>query len=59
MRSTRRLALRGSAAPVILPEKSIFNLRVDAMEPLLGPLGSVLISSDLRFQLRNPVFGCP
>ena len=29
------------------------------MEPLLGALGPVLISSDLCFQLRNPIFGRP
>ena len=45
-------------AVVTLSEKSIFNLRVNAMEPLLGTLGSFLISGNLRFQLRNPIFGC-
>jgi len=48
-----------AAAPVILPQKSLFNLSVDAMEPLLGPVGSFLISSDLCFQLRNPIFRRP
>jgi hypothetical protein len=47
-----------AAAPVVLPQKSIFNLRVYAMEPLLRTLGSFLISGNLRFQLRNPIFGC-
>src|SRR5262245_16095025 len=28
------------------------------MEPLLGPVSPFLISSDLRLQLRNPIFGC-
>jgi hypothetical protein len=46
-----------SAAAVALLKKSIFNLSVDAMEPLLGSLGSFLISSDLRFQPRDPIFG--
>jgi hypothetical protein len=46
-----------SAAAIALLKKSIFNLSVDAMEPSLSPLGSFLISSDLRFQLRNPIFG--
>ena len=26
------------------------------MEPLLSPLGALLMSGDLRFQLRNPIF---
>ena len=32
-------------------------VRVDAMEPLLGPLSSLLINGNLCFQLRNPTFG--
>jgi hypothetical protein len=43
---------------ITLSEKSVLNLRVNAMEPLLGTLGSFLISGNLRFQLRNPIFGC-
>jgi hypothetical protein len=46
-----------AGAPVILTQKSILNLRVDAMEPLLGPVGSFLTSGKLRFQLRDPIFG--
>ena len=46
-----------SAAAIALLKKSIFNLSVDPMEPSLSPLGSFLISGDLRFQLRNPIFG--
>jgi hypothetical protein len=46
-----------AGAPVILTQKSILNLRVDAMEPLLGPVGSFLTSCKLRFQLRDPIFG--
>jgi hypothetical protein len=46
-----------AAAPVILTRKSILNLSVDAMEPLLGPVGSFLTSGKLRFQLRDPIFG--
>jgi predicted signal transduction protein with EAL and GGDEF domain len=37
-----------AAAPVILPQKSLFNLRVDTMEPLLGPVGAHLIGGGLR-----------
>ena len=44
------------ARTIALRKKSIFNFGVDAMEPLLGPGRSLLISGDLRFQLRNPIF---
>ena len=43
-------------APVVLPEKSIFNLLANAVQPLFSAFGSFLISIDLRFQLRNPIF---
>jgi hypothetical protein len=33
-------------AAVALLKKSIFNLRIDPMQPLLGALGSFLIGSD-------------
>jgi hypothetical protein len=46
-----------TAAPVILPQKSILNLRVNAMEPVLGPIGSFLASGKLCFQLCDPIFG--
>jgi hypothetical protein len=46
-----------AAATVILAQKSILNLCVDAMEPLLGPVGSFLTRGKLRFQLRDPIFG--
>jgi hypothetical protein len=46
-----------SGAVITLSEKSILDLRVDAMEPLLSPLGSFLITNHLRFQTRNPIFG--
>jgi N6-adenosine-specific RNA methylase IME4 len=39
-----------------LLKKSIFDLAVDAMEPLLGALGSLLISGEFWFQLRYPIF---
>ena len=37
-------------------EGSDFNLRVDAMQPLLRPVGSLLISGEFRLKLRDPVF---
>jgi hypothetical protein len=37
------------AAVVGLLKKSIFDLRIDAMEPLLSALGSLLIGGDFRF----------
>jgi hypothetical protein len=46
-----------AATLVILTQKSILNLSVDPMEPLLGPVGSFLTSGKLRFQLRDPIFG--
>jgi hypothetical protein len=46
-----------AGAPVIPTQKSILNLSVDAMEPLLGPVGSFLTSGKLCFQLRDPIFG--
>src|SRR5262249_36583890 len=44
-------------APAILPQKSIFDLRVNAMKPLLGPLGSFPIRGNFCLELRNPIFG--
>jgi hypothetical protein len=44
-------------AVITLSEKSIFNLRVDTVQPLLSPLGSFLIGGDFGFQLRDPIFG--
>jgi hypothetical protein len=44
------------AGAIALRKKSNFNFGVDAMEPLLGPVRSLLISGDLCFQLRNPIF---
>ena len=37
-----------AAAPVILSQKSIFNLCVNAMEPLLGSVYSFLVNCELR-----------
>ena len=38
-------------------QKSIFNLRVDSVEPLLRALGFLPIGCDLRLQLSNPILG--
>jgi hypothetical protein len=38
-----------AAAPVILPQESIFNLCVNTMEPLLCALGSVSVRRDFCF----------
>jgi hypothetical protein len=46
-------------AGIALLEKPLFDLRIDAMEPLLGSLGSRLRSSEFGFQRRNPIFGGP
>jgi hypothetical protein len=40
-----------------LRKKSFFNFSIDAMEPLLGPLCSFLISGDLCLQLPDSIFG--
>jgi hypothetical protein len=45
-----------AVAVIILSEKSIFNLRVNTVQPLLGALGSFLVGGDFRFQLRYPIF---
>jgi hypothetical protein len=37
--------------------KSIFNLRVDSVEPLLRALGFLPIGCDLCLQLSNPILG--
>ena len=52
--------LRCAAHPTMgfsLRKKWVFNLSIDAMEPLLGPLCSFLISGDLCLQLPNSSFG--
>jgi hypothetical protein len=38
-------------------QKSIFNLRVDSVEPLLRALGFLPIGCGLRLQLSNPILG--
>jgi hypothetical protein len=39
-----------------LPQKSILNFGVDAMEPLLGALCSLLVRSDFGLKLGNSIF---
>jgi hypothetical protein len=38
-----------------LPKKSVLNFCVNAMEPLLGSLGFLLIGGDFSLELRNPI----
>ena len=45
------------ATAIILLKKSILDLSVDPMEPLLSPLGSLLMSGKFCFQLSNPILG--
>jgi hypothetical protein len=42
---------------LLLPEKSLFDLGEDLVEPLLGAIGSLLVISYVRLQLGDPVFG--
>jgi hypothetical protein len=51
-----RSSSRATAA-VVLPQKSILDLRVDFVKPLLRAVGFVLINSNLSLQFRDPVFG--
>ena len=46
------------AAPIVaLPEKSIFNFRVDAMEPLLCALALLPVRRHFGLKLGNPILG--
>jgi hypothetical protein len=46
--------LRGTA---IIPAKEfLFNLHRDLVQPLLGPIRSILMTSDLHFKLSYPIF---
>jgi hypothetical protein len=45
-----------AAAPIILLQESILNLCIDAMEPLLGPIGFFLMSGKFCLQLGDPIF---
>jgi hypothetical protein len=42
---------------LLLPEKSLLDLREDLVEPLLGAIRSLLVISYVRLKLRDPVFG--
>jgi hypothetical protein len=53
-----RRAVHGATGITRL-QKSVFNLGVNPMKPLLGTFGSFLTSGDFRFELRNPIFGGP
>ena len=48
-----------AATIVSLPKKSILNLSVDAMEPLLCALGSLPVRRHFGLKLGNPIFGRP
>ena len=45
----RSAPLRHASLAVTLPKKSFFNLSVDAMQPLLRPVGFLSISIDFCF----------
>jgi hypothetical protein len=42
---------------VILPQKSIFDLRVNSVQPLLGSIGPIWVGVDFSLQFCNPLFG--
>jgi hypothetical protein len=44
-------------AAVVLSQKSVLDLRVDFVEPLLRAIGPLSMSANLSFQLRDPIFG--
>ena len=48
-------ALRRAATAIPLPQKSIFDLRVNAIEPLLRPLGFPLIGGDFCLGVPDQV----
>ena len=50
-----RWALRHAATAIPLPQKSIFDLRVNAMEPLLSSLGFLLIGGDFCLGVPDQV----
>src|SRR6476469_4330289 len=54
----RSAPLRRAPPAVALPKKSVFNLSVDAMQPLLRSVGPLSIGHALSFQFCNPIFGC-
>src|SRR5262249_22300952 len=42
---------------VNLPQKSIFDLRVNSVQPLLGSIGPISVCVDFSLQFRDPLFG--
>jgi hypothetical protein len=52
------LSPRTSAAALCLSEKAVLDLGVDLMKPLLRAIGSLLLRSDVSFQLCNSILGC-
>jgi len=53
-----RLGLEGAATSVALPKKSILNLGVNCVEPLLRSVGPLSIGRAFSFQFCNPILGC-
>ena len=51
--------VRPATTTTILPQKSILNLSVDFVQPLLGAVGFVLIICNLSLEFRDPIFGRP
>jgi hypothetical protein len=51
------LSPRTSAAALCLSEKAVLDLGVDLMKPLLRAIGSLLLRSDVSFQLCNSILG--
>jgi hypothetical protein len=45
-------------APLILPQKSILDLRIDPVKPLLGALSLLAVRFHLSLELRNAILGC-
>jgi hypothetical protein len=46
-----------SASTIVLPEKTLLNLSVDRVEPLLSALGFLLIHADLSLKFGDPILG--
>ena len=43
-------------AVVNLPQKSIFDLRVNSVQPLLGSISPISVCVDFSLQFRDPLF---
>jgi hypothetical protein len=56
-----RLSPPGSSAVLVIrsPHKSLFNLSVDFIEPLLSAVAFFTVKVDLSFQFRDPVLSGP